>query len=82
MRPQAVSGKASPELLRVLDLIGGIMTIDAPGCQRDMATTIVAQGADDVLALKGNQGTLHADVQLCLATAQATTSYEVKMHLP
>jgi predicted transposase YbfD/YdcC len=32
-----------PELLRVLDLTGGIVTIDAMGCQRDMATTFVDQ---------------------------------------
>jgi predicted transposase YbfD/YdcC len=63
---------AIPELLRVLDLTGCIVTIDALGCQRDIATTIVDQGADYVLALKGNQGTLHADVQLFFETAQAT----------
>jgi predicted transposase YbfD/YdcC len=63
---------AIPELLRVLDLTGCIVTIDAMGCQRDMATTIVDHGAEYVLALKGNQGTLHADVQLFFETAQAT----------
>jgi len=63
---------AIPELLRVLDLTGCIVTIDAMGCQREIATTILDQGADYVLALKGNQGTLHADVQLFFETAQAT----------
>jgi predicted transposase YbfD/YdcC len=51
---------------------GQVVTIDAMGCQRNIATTIVDQGAAYVLVLKGNQGTLHADVQLCLETAPAT----------
>jgi len=68
---------AIPELLRVLELTGCIVTIEAMGCQRDIAATIVDQGADYVLALKGNQGTLHADVQLFFGTAQATGFKEV-----
>jgi predicted transposase YbfD/YdcC len=54
---------AIPELLRVLDLQGAIVSIDAMGCQTAIAAQIVAQQADYVLALKGNQGNLHADVQ-------------------
>ncbi len=53
---------AIPELLRALALSGCIVTIDAMGCQRAIAEQIVAGGADYVLALKGNQGTLHEDV--------------------
>ena len=41
-----------------------MVTIDAMGCQRAIAARIVAQGADYVLGLKGNQGTLHEDVAL------------------
>lgn len=61
---------ALPALLKVLALEGYIVTIDAMGCQREVARTIIAQGADYVLALKGNQGTLHQDVQELFAAAQ------------
>ena len=54
---------AIPQLLAVLDLSGCIVTIDAMGCQKDIAAQIVAQDADYVLALKGNQSGLFADVQ-------------------
>ena len=53
---------AIPALLRVLELEGCIVTIDAMGCQTAIAQTIVAGQADYVLALKRNQGQLHADV--------------------
>ena len=45
---------AIPRLLELLDLSGCIVTIDAMGCQKDIAAQIVAQEADYVLALKGN----------------------------
>jgi predicted transposase YbfD/YdcC len=54
---------AIPELLKSLYVAGCIVTIDAMGCQKAIAETILAQGADYVLALKGNQGQLHQDVQ-------------------
>lgn len=54
---------AIPELLDLLALTGCIVTIDAMGCQRAIAEQIVAQGADDVLALKGNQPTLEQAVE-------------------
>lgn len=53
---------AIPELLKCLALEGAIVTIDAMGTQKAIADTIAARGADYVLALKGNQGTLHEDV--------------------
>ena len=53
---------AIPLLLEALDLAGCIVTIDAMGCQREIAANIVDQGADYVLSLKGNQGQLHEDV--------------------
>jgi predicted transposase YbfD/YdcC len=53
---------AIPELLRILDLEGAIVTIDAMGCQTEIAAQIVEQKGDYVLALKGNQGNLHKDV--------------------
>ena len=53
---------AIPELLRLLDLTGCIVTIDAAGTQTAIAEQIVAGGADYVLALKGNQKGLAEDV--------------------
>jgi predicted transposase YbfD/YdcC len=53
---------AIPELLRLLALPGCIVTIDAMGCQTEIAAQIVAQGADYVLALKQNQGHLYQEV--------------------
>jgi len=50
---------AIPELLKILDLKGCIVTIDAMGCQKDIARGIVARKADYVLAVKGNQEGLH-----------------------
>lgn len=63
---------ALPALLQILALKGCIVTIDAMGCQTEIAKTIVAQEADYVLALKGNQGTLHREVQDVFAHAHAT----------
>ncbi len=54
---------AIPELLRLLDLKGCIVTIDAAGTQTAIAEQIVAGGGDYVLALKGNQKGLAEDVQ-------------------
>ena len=54
---------AIPELLSWLVLQGCIVTIDAIGCQTNIAQQIIEQKADYVLALKGNQGTLHRDVR-------------------
>jgi predicted transposase YbfD/YdcC len=53
---------AIPELLRLVDIKGAIITIDAMGTQKAIAAEIVKGGADYVLALKGNQETLHKAV--------------------
>jgi predicted transposase YbfD/YdcC len=53
---------AVPKLLEMLSLKSTIVTVDALNCQREIARQIVDQGGDYVLALKGNQGTLHDDV--------------------
>lgn len=55
---------AIPKLLDLLSLKGAIVTIDAIGCQTAIARKIVDKDADYVLALKGNQGTLHRDIEL------------------
>ena len=53
---------AIPELLRLVDIAGAIITIDAMGTQKAIAEQIIASKADYVLALKGNQETLHQAV--------------------
>jgi predicted transposase YbfD/YdcC len=50
---------AIPELLKVLDVKGCIITIDAMGCQKDIAKVIVGRKAGYILAVKGNQERLH-----------------------
>lgn len=68
---------AIPELLRALAIEGCIVTIDAMGCQREIARQIVDQGGDYVLALKENQETLHTDVVEMFAHAQTHTIEEL-----
>ena len=60
---------ALPQLLRVLELAGFIVTIDAMGCQKAIAQEIIEADADYVLALKGNQETVHAEVKSYLDDA-------------
>jgi predicted transposase YbfD/YdcC len=55
---------AIPKLLDMMAIEGAIVTVDAMGCQRDIAQKIVGKKADYVLALKGNQGSLREDVEL------------------
>lgn len=57
---------AIPELLRRLDLVGSVVSIDAMGCQKKIAKQIIAQGGNYVFNLKGNQSKLHQDVALFL----------------
>jgi predicted transposase YbfD/YdcC len=54
--------KAIPELLRLLDLRGSTVTIDAMGCQTAIAKEIVKGGGDYLVAVKENQPSLHADL--------------------
>jgi len=62
---------AIPELLRALALDGCTVTVDAIGCQTAIARQLVEQGADYVLALKGNQPALRAAVEGWFAEARA-----------
>ena len=69
---QAVDGKSNeitaiPELLDMLNLTGAIVSIDAMGTQKEIARRVVNKGADYVLALKGNQTSLHEDAALFFA---------------
>ena len=66
---EAVDGKeneisAIPRLLERLELTGALVSIDAIGCQKDIAAAIRARGADYLLALKANQKSLHQEVAL------------------
>lgn len=62
---------AIPKLLDLLAIEGAIVTIDAMGCQRDIAAKIIGKKADYVLALKGNQGSLREDVEVFVAEQKA-----------
>jgi predicted transposase YbfD/YdcC len=66
---------AIPELLKLVDLRGAIVTIDAMGTQRAIAKQIVEEGGDYVLALKGNQERLHQAV-VDYVTEQMQTDFE------
>lgn len=61
---------AIPPLLEMLAIRGCLVSIDAMGCQTEIAKAIVEQGADYVLALKGNQGDLHTDVAQLFTAAR------------
>ncbi len=61
---------AIPRLLEMLDVEGAVVTIDAMGCQKEIAKQVVAQGGDYVLSLKGNQGTLNDDVRMFFDEAE------------
>jgi len=70
----AVDGKSNeitaiPMLLQLLDLRGAIVSIDAMGCQKEIAKNIVAAGADYVLVVKGNQEHLLEDIQSTVGRA-------------
>ncbi|HLE51400.1 MAG TPA: ISAs1 family transposase [Anaerolineales bacterium] len=64
--------RAVPELLQVLEISGCIVTIDALGCQKEIAEAIIAQEADYVLALKENHGRLYQDVVKLFADLEAS----------
>jgi len=60
---------AIPALLELLDLKGALVTIDAMGCQKDIAAKIVAGGGHYALTVKDNQPHLLEDIQACLERA-------------
>ena len=70
---------AIPKLLDMLAIEGAIVTIDAMGCQRDIAQKVVDKKADYVLALKGNQGSLREDVELFVAEQKAAGFKDTKI---
>jgi predicted transposase YbfD/YdcC len=70
---------AIPALLAMMAIEGAIVTIDAMGCQREIAQQILDQKADYVLALKGNQGTLREDVEVFAAEQKANGFKDTKV---
>jgi predicted transposase YbfD/YdcC len=70
---------AIPALLAMMAIEGAIVTIDAMGCQREIADQILHQKADYVLALKGNQGTLREDVDVFAAEQKANGFKDTKV---
>ena len=63
---------AIPELLKVLELKGSTVTIDAMGCQKNIAQQVVEKGADYLLAVKANQGELHENIKDLFACGERT----------
>jgi len=66
---------AIPELLKTIDIKGATITIDAAGCQTDIVDDIRRQDGNYLIALKGNQGTLHGEAENFFAQA-AEAGYE------
>lgn len=64
---------AIPELLQTLDVAGATITIDAMGCQKAIAASIVDRGADYILAVKDNQPSLHAALKAAFQEPAAQT---------
>ena len=71
---------AIPELLNLLDIKGAIITLDAMGTQRNIATQIIDQGGDYILALKGNQGKLHKGIETFFKMAEKTQWEGIEYH--
>jgi predicted transposase YbfD/YdcC len=68
---------ALPALLKLLDVKGCVVTMDAMGCQKELAGQIIQQGGDYVLCLKGNQGSLHEEAKYFFEEAKAMKFQDV-----
>lgn len=71
---------AIPRLLELLELKGCLVTIDAMGCQKEIAQKIVDSGADYMLAVKDNQPKLATDVSAVFDEAMRDASFAAKCH--
>lgn len=67
---------AIPELLEAIAIEGSVITIDAMGCQKEIAEKIIDKSADYVLALKGNQGELFEQVKDEFLFSKTTVSHD------
>lgn len=68
---------AIPELLRILEINGAIVTLDAMGCQKEIACAIIDKKADYVLALKKNRGDLFDDVETYFKMKPSKSFHEI-----
>ena len=73
---------ALPELLRLIELAGAIVTIDAAGCYSNIAGEIIEAGADYVITLKGNQKSLQRDAEALFEKLGAIGRLEAIGRLP
>jgi predicted transposase YbfD/YdcC len=71
---------AIPELLQVLEISGALVTIDAMGCQREIADRIREKGGDYVLAVKQNQPKLYEQVEQAISVALEGDSEDLDEH--
>jgi predicted transposase YbfD/YdcC len=71
---------AIPELLRVLEISGALVTIDAMGCQKEIADQIREKGADYALAVKPNQPTLYEQVEGAIGEALEQDAEDIDEH--
>lgn len=69
---------AIPELIKLLDIKGALVTIDAMACQTEIAKTIIEQDADYLLAVKNNQGKLRKAVEQAFAKQRASKPENLK----
>jgi predicted transposase YbfD/YdcC len=63
---------AIPKLLDMLDVRGATITLDAMGCQKQIADKVIEKGAGYIMGLKGNQGTAHQEVEAFFLDARAS----------
>lgn len=70
---------AIPELLKLLEIEGCIVTIDAMGCQKKIAKEIIDKKADYVLSLKGNQSNMHNDIALYFQEALSSNFKDINV---
>jgi predicted transposase YbfD/YdcC len=70
---------ALPELIKILDLAGCIVTIDAMGCQREIVKKIVEKDANYVIAVKKNQPSLYEQIEQLFKQAIKTDGKDLKM---
>jgi len=69
---------AIPKLLELLDIRGSTITVDAMGCQKEIAKKIIDQEADYIMGLKGNQGTARKEVEAFFTDARANDFHDVE----
>ncbi len=70
---------AIPKLLELLDLRGAVISIDAMGCQKEIARKIIDHGGDYIFSLKGNQSTMYDEVAWWLDQAIAGSLRDVSL---